>query len=396
MKKLLIPVLLFCTTAVQAQIPVSTVAQKKRVLLEEFTGMHCGYCPQGHYQAHQLLTNHPGKVDVIAVHNYNPLAGPYTPSEIDMETTMGYNLLVQAFDAYYASGLPIGTINRHKFSSINPYGIGLNPDPDWETAANTILAQDAYVNVGVAANFNPNDRKLTINVEMYYTGNTSNANNLHVFIVQDSIVGPQTDYSSGHSANPLGWVPGSNYTQYNHLHVLRDFVTGQWGEVITEAKTAGTLLTRQYTYTLPVNWPLYVDSDPQAVKSNTPIPVVVKNLKIVAFVAEGKKEVINSTTADVTSGTTTSVENMIAQNSVSIYPNPASTFATIVLNNYSNEDLSVNVVNTLGEVVYANSYGNVNGQQMLNIDLSTLSNGVYMVNVMNGGKITTERMVVAK
>mgnify|MGYP001317457731 FL=1 len=38
---------------------VPTTVQKKNILLEEFTGIHCGNCPDGHAIANTLATFHP-------------------------------------------------------------------------------------------------------------------------------------------------------------------------------------------------------------------------------------------------------------------------------------------------------------------------------------------------
>ena len=41
---------------------VSTTQQSNKVLLEAFTGVKCGYCPDGHKRAQDVLDNYPGKV----------------------------------------------------------------------------------------------------------------------------------------------------------------------------------------------------------------------------------------------------------------------------------------------------------------------------------------------
>lgn len=37
-----------------AQLPVSTTAENKNVVLEEFTGIYCTFCPDGHLRASNL------------------------------------------------------------------------------------------------------------------------------------------------------------------------------------------------------------------------------------------------------------------------------------------------------------------------------------------------------
>ena len=73
MKKLLLISLLltgFMATSF-AQTIVGTDPENKNVVLEEFTGIYCGYCPQGHAIAQGIYDQHPDDVVLIAVHTGN-------------------------------------------------------------------------------------------------------------------------------------------------------------------------------------------------------------------------------------------------------------------------------------------------------------------------------------
>ena len=61
-------VTLFCVQFLFAQSFVSTTAENKNVVLEEFTGIHCGYCPDGHVMAQNFSNANPGDVVVINLH----------------------------------------------------------------------------------------------------------------------------------------------------------------------------------------------------------------------------------------------------------------------------------------------------------------------------------------
>ncbi|MFT7157721.1 MAG: hypothetical protein ACI8Q1_002744, partial [Parvicella sp.] len=112
-------------------------------------------------------------------------------------------------------------------------------------------------------------RVLTVDVEMFETGTAPATYNLNVALLQNGIEEAQT----GSSANPSQELPNGDYV---HNHAFRDFVTtGQWGEVITS--TAG-VQTRQYTMTLPADI--------------NGIPVVLGDLEVVAFIAEGQQNII--------------------------------------------------------------------------------------------------------
>src|SRR6516225_3148810 len=49
------------------------VAQTRHVLVEEFTGSWCGWCPRGAYAMQVLDKKYPGKVFCIAYHNSDPM-----------------------------------------------------------------------------------------------------------------------------------------------------------------------------------------------------------------------------------------------------------------------------------------------------------------------------------
>src|SRR5690606_41785395 len=108
MKKLLFPlsVVLFVSGGL-AQTIVSTSPQDQNVVLEEFTGIHCVYCPQGHAIAKSIQDANPDRVSLINIH-----VGGYAnpgPGEPDLRSPYGSALLAQTGP----TGYPSGTINTH-------------------------------------------------------------------------------------------------------------------------------------------------------------------------------------------------------------------------------------------------------------------------------------------
>lgn len=147
----------------------------------------------------------------------------------------------------------------------------------WNSAVNQILAQVSPVNVAARATLDFNTRIMTIEVEAYYTANSSVPTNmLNVAILQNNILGPQ----SGASANPAQVEGG----QYRHMHMLRDLVTGQWGETI-DTTTQGTFVSRTYTYTVP-----------QTISNEE---MVLEDLEVIVFVAEGHQEILSGCQAEI-------------------------------------------------------------------------------------------------
>ena len=262
MKKLLslVVVALLTSFAVQAQNEqfVSTTPSNKNVVLEEYTGINCGFCPDGHRIANLIMAAHPDRVCVINIHAGGYAANTYT-------TQFGNALANQT----QLDGYPSGTVNRHVFSG----GITAMGRGDWSSAANTILGQSSPVNIAARGTLDWSTRELNITVQLYYTADEANATNkLNLAILQDNVIGSQ----SGASYNPDQQV-GS---QYRHMHMLRHLITGQWGEDITTT-TAGSFVEKNYTYTIPA-----------ALGSPNAIQAKLEDLQFVAFVAQGQQEIL--------------------------------------------------------------------------------------------------------
>ena len=325
MKKNLLIVLItiFCVFTINAQTFVSTQPENKNVILEEFTGISCGYCPDGHRIGQDLHNANPNDVFLINIHtgSFASPQGAGTDFRVD---PIGSNIASQS----NLTGYPAGTVNRHQFSTSQGGGTAMGRS-DWTAAANQILTIASPVNVGIQANVDMATNILTVDVEVYYTGaQTVTSNMLNVAVVQNNVEGPQ----SGSSFNPTAILPNGNY---NHQHMLRHMMTGQWGVPINTL-TPGSLYADQFTWTMPadING---VALDPT-------------NLAVVAYVAEGQQEILNGT---------------------EVYPNVifANSFDAYCMNTTANDAICGS--NTDIEVTFRN-YGNV---PLTSLDINYSING---------------------
>lgn len=240
---------------------VSTQPELRTALLEDFTGIHCQYCPEGHTVAAAIEASAPDRVVIVGVH-----AGPYaTPGtgEPDFRTQAGTDI-----DAHFTiAGYPAGVINRHLFNGADDLGRG-----QWEGAVNEILGLSSPVNLGVESSFDIGTRDLTVNVVAYYTDNSPSGNDfISVLLKESDIIGPQTS-------------TGGNIPNYNHEHVLRAYITPTWGDEVTTT-TAGTTVTRSYTYNVPVDFD-------------------IAHCEVVAFISEDQSEVYQVREVMADGGTT--------------------------------------------------------------------------------------------
>ena len=274
MKKLItLFVTLFCVQFLFAQNFVSTTAENRNVVLEEFTGIHCGYCPDGHRLGQLFHDNNPGDVVLINLHT-GSYANP-SPGEPDFRTPLGPAIDAQAGVA----GYPAGTINRHLFPGMQQGSGTAMSRGDWATAGGQVLAQPSCVNVAAEAYLDIQTRVLTVDVEAYYTDNSAvSSNKINVVLLQNNIEGPQ----AGASANPTAVLANGNY---NHQHMFKHMLTGQWGDDITSTTTT-SLFQQTYTYTIP--------------QDLNGVAYDLFNLEVAVFVTEGQQEILSGNMGNMT------------------------------------------------------------------------------------------------
>ena len=268
MKKLL----LTCATfgllgSLAAQNWVPTTPQKRKVVLEEFTGVRCTFCPDGHKRAKALRDANPGNVFLINVHA-GSFAAPGA-GDLDLRTPEGTAL----DNAAGTLGYPNGSVNRNK----NPWNSSRGA---WASEANVILGENSPVNVYVKSTVDYMTRTLTTEVEVYYTSAGASTNRLTVALAQNEILGPQV---GGTTYFPENFYNG----QYIHNHAFRRMITsnGIDGETL-DSTTAGAYIYRKFTTVLPD-------------KIGT-IDLDINQLEVVAFVTEnGRNKILSGHGATV-------------------------------------------------------------------------------------------------
>lgn len=252
-------------TPQEEEFKVSTEPTNRIVVVEEYTGINCGYCPDGHKVVNNLMEVYPGKVFGVNIHTGTYAANTYTTNE----------------GAAYAGeasigGYPAGCINRHvisEYSQDKNGGMAMGRGY-FKEAAKSIMQLPSPVNIAAKAEIEQATRTLTVKVKGYFTAEQIvTSNKLYVMILQDSVLGKQ----NGSSYNPDQVVDG----QYRHMHMLRKTLPETWGDEITPL-TVGTYFDKEYTYEIP---------EQLGIKG---IDAVLKDLKILVFIAEGHKEILTA------------------------------------------------------------------------------------------------------
>ena len=182
-----------------------TVLQK--VLIEDFTGHRCRYCPDAATELESIKELFPNQVIGIAIHVGNTYASPTPPNYLsDFRTKWG-----EEIDNYFkvsSVGLPKGMINRKDeepkskdiWGNIVSETINNSPLFDIDITASSFVFGECDIEVIV---------KALENVDGEY--------NIVIALTEDSIV---------------DWQKNGSYDDsvYVHNHVLRAIINNTWGE----------------------------------------------------------------------------------------------------------------------------------------------------------------------
>lgn len=216
-----------------SELPVDQ--QFKRVVLEDFTGHHCGNCPPAHIVAHDILNSlTETKVSVVAVHCTglaDPTDAPFTP---DYTTTVG-----DAFwEPFLGFGIPLGRVNRSGGFDF-PWTY-----PQWLAECQAQVAQSPDAVLQLIADYQPANNHLNIHVHSQYLNSLSVNTNLVLLVLESHIVSAQLWYGN----NP------EVIDEYEHNHMLRGALTGTFGLNDASSPVAGEQITSSFTFDWNNSW----------------------------------------------------------------------------------------------------------------------------------------------
>lgn len=361
MKKILLLIGIASSLSLSSQNLVDTTqSENKNVFLEEYTGRNCGYCPDGHKIANDIKVANPNDVVLMRVHT-----GGYAPTSYpNFNTSFGPTLAGQSG----INGYPTGTINRHVFSG-NSTSMSRSA---WNSVSNQVLAETAIVNIGMNAVVDTANRNLFVEVELYYTGSqTVSFNKINVALLQDDIIGSQ---SGANSFNPADGTDNA----YKHKHILRHLLMGTWGEQVDSIST-GSFVRKTVNYSLP--------------DQIQGINVILTDLDIVAYVAEDKQEILNVTHMKPMLGSATGVTEFNIE-SVEAYPNPTNDKLNIEFDMRKMSPVNIKLHNLLGQTVLSKTKTFSAGHCKLQLDVSNFNSGIYLLELDNGSKATTHKIII--
>lgn len=190
--------------------PVATPAAKN-VLIEEFTGVNCPNCPEGHALVASIEAQYPGKITALALHPSNTLGRAFAFSLQDLQDVNSTSLLTYLGSPGFE---PCAGVDRTLFSGQTNI---LTDRSYWSGFAAQELLVTPQVNILLTDQYNITTNSVNVIAEIHYTQAVSAANNITVALTEDSITTAQLD--------------GANIdTFYVHAGVLRTMLTSATGD----------------------------------------------------------------------------------------------------------------------------------------------------------------------
>lgn len=222
------------------------IVPKTKVVLEDYTGTWCGYCPSMDAAINDVAAI-TSDISVVAIHNNDDLA-------LAIEPTIR--------DEFGVFGFPSGRINR---------------TTNWGSALNFPLEQATDIagganttTIAIATELNNGSLLAKISVA---SEESIQDKKLVVYLIEDGIIRDQTNYFNGDEDSPY-FEMGNPIPDFELNHVLRASLSDVFGDPI--ASTAAlTDYETNYSFTIPGDF-------------------VVANLALVVMVVDQENTAINS------------------------------------------------------------------------------------------------------
>lgn len=331
-----------------------------KMVAEEATGTWCVWCPRGFVFMSYMEENYEDFIG-IAVHNADP-----------MENAV-YDAGLTSFDGF--TGFPSVIVDRR--AVIDPSEL-----EDYHgTIANRTVPVAASI---VDALIDPATGDLTVNCEATFaTQMDASQYRFNLVLVENGVTGTGSGYNqanayAGGGAGPMGgWeslpnpVPAS---QMIYDEVARDILEG-WGGVAGETNVnADDVVSKSWTYEVPAAWDYS------------------QMYAVFMVIDDATGEILNADERYLWTVSTQDFDNL---ERFTLSPNPANGAATLNLQLTQAADISVELVNAMGQTLNLQQLDNSFGGQF-HFDLSKYAPGSYFVKAVAGDKVRVERLIIAR
>jgi hypothetical protein len=217
---------------------------QRNVVIEDFTGHKCTYCPIAADTAEAIHADYPTRAFVATIHTGPTGDGiggfQSTSTEFPIDWTnpdgLGIGTYFGGIPGSAFTGNPRGTVSRIQDGG-GQHTLHVN---DWRLYSENALASQLNVNIQSALNNYPSTRGAFLHTEIDVLDGSTDLYTV-VYLIEDSIIGKQK-------------LPDNSTEEfYVHREVMRDCIWSGWqGLELTDDKMDGNGLYHfDYSYELP-------------------------------------------------------------------------------------------------------------------------------------------------
>lgn len=377
-----------------------TLASRNTVILEEFTGAWCVWCPRGMETVEKMTASLNQKKDAFGNQLFK-----FAPTMIHVQGNdpMEFDDSKKAAILSLVTGFPSGSVDRAATYDIprNPPAVDLFPVSPFQLTVSTFafdkltrnrISSKTPATVSHKISYDENAKKATVDFTAKFMTDMSSDLRFVTYVVRDKVTGG-TEYDQ-RIAQPLTEDPKSKWygaadpmTDFEHQHVLSLVPTGVAGieNSVPFDNKKGDVVKGSVEFDIDGTWD-------------------AENLLVYTFLFKNdSKNFLNYDILDAAAGkllqtntVSTDAVKSVA-NSVNIAPNPTAANSSLSYNLTESANVTVRVMNTMGQVLSNEKLGNqTQGTHSFTVDSSKLTNGIYYVSLTAGNNTFTKKLVINK
>ena len=337
---------------------------ERMILLEEYTGAWCGFCPRAPIMYRDdVLPNYPNVI-LAAYHNGD-----------DMTTSDG-DKVVSAFSA----GFPTASIDR---KAVGGRTIPLSTN-EWIPVLQEMDKEFTPAALNIYNYYWPDTYEWKIEVVADFIMDYSGDLRLNCVILEDSITGSGSGYDQSNYYNDSDAFPeikgaGNPIVGFNHNHVVRKMTAGAWGRsgiIPTNAKRG-----ERYIYSVTIK------------------PIAGMDMRQVHLVgllqaynsSSNARPILNAAKTELHMATGYNLSDI--ETKISVYPNPVSDVTVIDLGSQINTNSSLEIINISGQTIFQMDAASISNKQHIQVDMKDWRSGIYFVKAIINNTPQTIKLI---
>lgn len=347
-------------------ITVVPFVPEKKVFGEEVTGTWCGWCPAGTTFMDSMWRTYPDTWIGVAIHGGDPMENQHYSGAVG-------RIIPDS------PGVPAGTVDRTGFCPVDYF------EDFYLEQIETF--SPATIDV-TSVEYNEATGDVVISVSSEFVIDVETELRFAAVIIEDSLWGTSSDwaqvnYYSGGSIVMGGFenlpnpVPAKDI-HYNH--VAREILEDPFGieGSLPASIESGSIHTYDFEYNIPPEWRL-------------------DKMHFICLLLDFETgEVLNANSQFGINGGV-SVNELSFKRTLKVYPNPFSSSTTVAFNLFTDQSVSIRLIDVLGKTVYHQSGKHYPaGFNKISLEANDLQKGIYFIEIIIGNQKYSRKVSVIK